>query len=37
MPFWTFFLATLLGKGVVKVNGQNLVFVAFFMRATRER
>lgn len=22
MPFWTFFGATLLGKGVAKVNGQ---------------
>lgn len=30
MPFWTFFLATLLGKGVVKVNGQALFFVFLF-------
>ena len=37
MPFWTFFLATLLGKGVFKVNGQNLLCVALFMRSTRER
>lgn len=30
MPFWTFFLATALGKGVVKVNGQAIVFVNLF-------
>jgi membrane protein YqaA with SNARE-associated domain len=30
MPFWTFFLATLLGKGVVKVNGQAVFFVNLF-------
>lgn len=36
MPFMTFFGATLLGKGVVKVNGQALFFVALFMRSSRE-
>uniref|UniRef100_A0A7S0R933 Vacuole membrane protein 1 n=1 Tax=Chlamydomonas leiostraca TaxID=1034604 RepID=A0A7S0R933_9CHLO len=36
MPFWSFFGATLLGKAVVKVNGQALFFVALFMRQTRE-
>lgn len=30
MPFWTFFLATCLGKGVVKVNLQALVFINVF-------
>jgi len=30
MPFWTFFLATLLGKGLVKVNGQAIFFVFLF-------
>eukprot|EP00931_Biecheleriopsis_adriatica_P065334 TRINITY_DN3989_c0_g2_i1.p1 TRINITY_DN3989_c0_g2~~TRINITY_DN3989_c0_g2_i1.p1 ORF type:complete len:534 (-),score=109.10 TRINITY_DN3989_c0_g2_i1:79-1593(-) len=30
MPFWTFFIATALGKGVVKVNGQAVVFVNVF-------
>ncbi|CAD7961291.1 unnamed protein product [Amoebophrya sp. A120] len=30
MPFWTFFLATALGKGVVKVNLQALFFIALF-------
>mmetsp|Transcript_74630 Transcript_74630/g.155610 ORF Transcript_74630/g.155610 Transcript_74630/m.155610 type:complete len:506 (-) Transcript_74630:138-1655(-) len=30
MPFWTFFIATALGKGVVKVNGQAIVFVNLF-------
>lgn len=30
MPFWTFFFATALGKGVVKVNGQAVVFVNLF-------
>jgi hypothetical protein len=30
MPFWTFFLATLLGKGVVKVNFQAIFFVNLF-------
>jgi len=30
MPFWTFFLATALGKGVVKVNLQAIVFVNLF-------
>jgi hypothetical protein len=30
MPFWTFFIATLLGKGVVKVNGQAVFFVLLF-------
>ncbi|CAK9101676.1 Vacuole membrane protein 1 (Transmembrane protein 49) [Durusdinium trenchii] len=30
MPFWTFFIATSLGKGVVKVNGQAVLFVNLF-------
>jgi len=30
MPFWTFFIATAMGKGVVKVNGQGMVFVNLF-------
>ena len=30
MPFWTFFIATSLGKGVVKTNGQAVVFVNLF-------
>lgn len=30
MPFWTFFLATALGKGVVKVNLQAALFVNLF-------
>jgi membrane protein YqaA with SNARE-associated domain len=30
MPFWTFFLACCLGKGVVKVNGQAVFFVTLF-------
>lgn len=30
MPFWTFFIATCMGKGMVKVNGQALAFVNLF-------
>lgn len=30
MPFWTFFLATCLGKGVVKVNLQAIFFINLF-------
>mmetsp|Transcript_103280 Transcript_103280/g.296484 ORF Transcript_103280/g.296484 Transcript_103280/m.296484 type:complete len:517 (+) Transcript_103280:91-1641(+) len=30
MPFWTFFIATACGKGIVKVNGQAVVFVNLF-------
>lgn len=30
MPFWEFFAATLIGKGVIKVSGQSLFFVALF-------
>mmetsp|Transcript_2335 Transcript_2335/g.5234 ORF Transcript_2335/g.5234 Transcript_2335/m.5234 type:complete len:435 (+) Transcript_2335:584-1888(+) len=37
MPFWSFFTATLLGKGVVKVNGQAAFFVALFMKSSRDR
>ncbi|CAD7700924.1 unnamed protein product [Ostreobium quekettii] len=37
MPFWKFFGATLLGKGLFKVNGQVLFFVALFQRSSRER
>lgn len=36
MPFWTFFIATALGKGVVKVNGQAVVFVNLFGSAAFE-
>lgn len=30
MPFWEFFGATLIGKGVIKVSGQSMFFVALF-------
>ena len=30
MPFWEFFGATLIGKGVVKVTGQTAFFIALF-------
>jgi uncharacterized membrane protein YdjX (TVP38/TMEM64 family) len=30
MPFWQFFGATLIGKGVIKVSGQAMFFVALF-------
>lgn len=30
MPFWEFFGATLIGKGVIKVTGQTLFFVSLF-------
>ena len=30
VPFWTFFGATMLGKGLVKVNGQAVFFIALF-------
>ena len=33
MPFWTFFGATLLGKGIVKVNMQALFFITMFSEA----
>lgn len=36
MPFWTFFIATALGKGLVKVNGQAVVFVNLFGSAAFE-
>lgn len=36
MPFWEFFGATLLGKGVVKVAGQTAFFVGLFRKSTRE-
>ena len=36
MPFWEFFGATVLGKGVVKVAGQTAFFVALFRKNTRE-
>eukprot|EP00878_Enallax_costatus_P006050 GHUV01006346.1.p1 GENE.GHUV01006346.1~~GHUV01006346.1.p1 ORF type:complete len:425 (+),score=83.33 GHUV01006346.1:975-2249(+) len=35
MPFWEFFGATLIGKGVFKVSGQALFFVALFRQASR--
>lgn len=34
MPFWEFFGATLIGKGVIKVSGQSLFFVALFRCGT---
>ncbi|KAK2076787.1 hypothetical protein QBZ16_005013 [Prototheca wickerhamii] len=37
MPFWEFFGATLLGKGLIKVAGQTAFFVALFQRQSRER
>jgi len=30
MPFWEFFGATLIGKGLVKVSGQSMFFVSLF-------
>jgi vacuole membrane protein 1 len=36
MPFWEFFGATALGKGVIKVGGQTAFFVALFKQSTRE-
>lgn len=36
MPFSTFFLGTLLGKGVIKVNGQVVVAISLFRRSSRE-
>ncbi|WIA38664.1 hypothetical protein OEZ86_001971 [Tetradesmus obliquus] len=35
MPFWQFFGATLIGKGVIKVSGQAMFFVALFRQASR--
>eukprot|EP00397_Hematodinium_sp_SG-2012_P003606 GEMP01003614.1.p1 GENE.GEMP01003614.1~~GEMP01003614.1.p1 ORF type:complete len:495 (+),score=108.94 GEMP01003614.1:960-2444(+) len=32
MPFWTFFAATLIGKGLIKVNGQAVFFILLFGR-----
>ena len=37
MPFWEFFGATLVGKGVIKVSGQAAFFIALFREASRER
>ncbi|KDD77071.1 hypothetical protein H632_c27p4 [Helicosporidium sp. ATCC 50920] len=37
MPFWEFFGATLLGKGVIKVAFQTAFFVALFQHDARER
>jgi hypothetical protein len=36
MPFWTFFTATLLGKGIIKVCIQIAVLVALFQEQSRE-
>ncbi|KNC82757.1 hypothetical protein SARC_04971 [Sphaeroforma arctica JP610] len=30
MPFWTFFGATFIGKAIIKVNGQAVVFITLF-------
>jgi hypothetical protein len=30
MPFWEFFGATLIGKGMIKVSGQSMFFVSLF-------
>ena len=37
MPFITFFLGTVLGKGFVKVNIQNVIFLGIFRRDSREK
>ncbi|KAL4513802.1 hypothetical protein Ndes2526A_g03517 [Nannochloris sp. 'desiccata'] len=37
MPFWEFFGATLIGKGIIKVSGQAAFFVALFRHDSRER
>jgi vacuole membrane protein 1 len=37
MPFWTFFSATLLGKGVIKVLMQSAATLALFSRPSREK
>lgn len=37
MPFWEFFGATLIGKGIFKVSGQAAFFVALFRHDSRER
>lgn len=37
MPFWEFFGATLLGKGLIKVAGQTAFFVALFQQQSREQ
>ncbi|KAH9124054.1 hypothetical protein LEN26_009785 [Aphanomyces euteiches] len=34
MPFWTFFGATLIGKALIKANGQAMFFVTIFSDAT---
>lgn len=36
MPFWSFFGATLIGKGFVKVNGQSAFFIMIFRRSSRD-
>jgi vacuole membrane protein 1 len=36
MPFWTFFAATLLGKGIFKVSMQCVVLLALFSARSRE-
>ena len=36
MPFWEFFGATLIGKGVIKVAGQTAFFVTLFREQSRE-
>lgn len=36
MPFWTFFIATCIGKGLIKVNLQAIFFVALFGSAAFE-
>jgi len=37
MPFWTFFSATLIGKGMIKVNGQAIFFILLFGRTFFEK
>lgn len=37
MPFWTFFIATSLGKGVIKTNGQVVFFITLFGKVFFER
>lgn len=36
MPFWTFFLGTLVGKALIKVNGQAAFFILMFSTPHRE-
>jgi len=37
MPFWTFFSATAIGKGIIKTNGQVVFFITLFGKLFFER